>query len=62
MGEKIIILNWILNNYALHMSAADTRNPARAAMKVGKLSEGEEEEEEEREEEGGCGIEPKTVG
>jgi hypothetical protein len=43
------------------MSAADTRNPARAAMKVGKLSEGEEEEEE-REEEGGCGIEPKTVG
>jgi hypothetical protein len=38
---------------------ADTRNPARAAMKIGKLSE---EEEEEEEGEGGCGIVPKTVG
>lgn len=39
---------------------ADTRNPARAAMKIGTaLSEGEEEE---IAEEGGCGIEPKTVG
>jgi hypothetical protein len=37
---------------------ADTRNPARAAMKIGKLSEEEEEEEGE----GGCGIVPKTVG
>lgn len=47
--------------YVLHMLPpiiADTRNPARAAMKIGKLSEEEEEEEGE----GGCGIVPKTVG
>ena len=52
-----------INNHVLHMmppTNAHTKNPVRDAMKNGMLSECEEEAD--KAEEGGCGIEPKTLG